>query len=65
MFGATNIVKNSYKSMYVCSGCWIAFDGADSWGFGNKLARNVVIFGVDNTSSFHNDYRKKNILRLG
>ena len=40
------------------SGCGIAFDGAALWSFGNDSARNIVIFGGDNSSSFHADNRK-------
>ena len=31
----------------------------------NDFARNVIIFGVDNTSSSHTDNRKNNFLVLG
>ena len=34
-------------------------------GFDNGTARNVIIFGVDNTSSFHADNCKNNFLVLG
>ena len=27
----------------------IVFDGKDEWNFGNNFARNVVIFGFDNS----------------
>ena len=42
--------KNSDKEKYVYSGCRITFDSPDLWGFGNGFARNVIIFGVDNSS---------------
>ena len=32
--------------------------------FGNDFARNVVIFGVDNSSSSHTDNQKNNFLVL-
>ena len=38
---------------------------AGSWSFVNGFARNVIIFGVDNTSSSHYDNRKNNFLVLG
>ena len=47
------------------SGYEVAFDGGDSWSFGNALAWNVVIFGVDNSSSSHVDIRKNKFLVLG
>ena len=40
----------------------IAFDGAGLTSFGNDFSRNVVIFGVDNSSSSHTDNCKSNIL---
>ena len=51
LFGATNIVKNSDKEKYVYSGYWIKFDSGISWSFDNGTARNVIIFGVDGSSS--------------
>ena len=50
------------------SGCIVAmeaFDGAGSWNFGDDFARNVVICGVDNSSSSHADNCKNNFLVLG
>ena len=64
MFGATNIVKRSDKSKYVYTTYGIAFDGASSWSFGNDFARNVMIFGVDNSSSSYFDNCKNNFLVL-
>ena len=61
-FGATNIVKNNDKGNYLYSGYRIAFDGAGSWSFECDFARNVVIFGVDHSSSSHTDNRKKDFL---
>ena len=65
LFGETNVVKNSDKEKYVYSGFGITFDSAGSWSFGNDSARNVMIFGVDNSSSSHSDNRKNNFLILG
>ena len=65
LFGVTNIVKNSDKERYVYSGYGITFDSGDSFSFGNDFARNVIIFGVDNSSSSHSDNRKNNFLALG
>ena len=53
MFGVNNIVKNSDKSKYVYSGYGRAFDGVGSCSFGNGFAKNIVIFGFDNSSLFH------------
>ena len=65
LFRATNIVKNSDKGKYVYSGCGITFDSAGSWSFDNDFARNVIIFGVDNSSSSHSDNCKNNFSVLG
>ena len=65
LFGATNIVKNSDKEKYVYSWYGITFDSIGSWSFGDNLARNVIIFGLDNSSSSNSDNRKNNFLILG
>ena len=64
LFGATNIVKNrdEEKCLYIYG---ITFDSAGSWSFDNDVARNVIIFGVDNSSSSHSDNRNNNFLILG
>ena len=51
--------------MQVYSGYRITFDSAGFWSFGNDAARNVIMFGVDNSSSSHSNNRKKNVLLLG
>ena len=56
MFGATTKIKNYVKEKYVYSGYEIAFDGKVSWSFGNGYARNVITFGANNSSSYHNVY---------
>ena len=43
------------------SGYGISFDSAGSWSIDNDTARNVKIFGVDNSSLSHFD-NHKNIL---
>ena len=37
------------------TGYGIVFDGGGLWNFGNDFVKNVVIFGVDNSSSSHAD----------
>ena len=49
MFGLTNIGKENDKKNYVYSGYGIEFDGKGEWNYSNDLARNAIIFGVDNT----------------
>ena len=65
LFGATNIVKISDKEKYVYSGYGITFYDAGSWSFGKGTTRNVIIFGVDNSSSSHVDNLKNDFLILG
>ena len=62
----TNPENNSkFKdcSKYVYNGYKIIFQSAGS-SF-NNFARNIIIFGVDNKSSFHSNSRKNNLLILG
>ena len=61
-FGAPNVVKISDKEKYVYSGYGITFDDAVSWSFDNDYARDVTIFGDDNSSSSHRDNFKNNVL---
>ena len=46
------------------SGFGITFDGAGSWSFDNDIARKVIVFGVDNSLSFHADNLKNNFSLL-
>ena len=46
------------------SGYETAFDGKSEWSFDNDYARNVIIFGVDNSLSSHADNLKNNFLIL-
>ena len=64
LFGATNIAKNNFKKKWMYSGYKIAFDGAGSWSFGYDDARNVVIFGVDNSSSSQDDKCKNSFFNV-
>ena len=65
MLGATGIVKNAYKEKWVYSSYGIIFDGVGSLYIGNNFAKNVVAFGVDNSSSSHADNCKNNYFVLG
>ena len=65
LFGATIIVKNSDKEKYVYSGYVIAIDRRDEWSFGSNYARNIMISGVDNSSSSHTDNLTNIFLILG
>ena len=57
-------MKNRDKGKYVYSEYGITFDSAGSWSFDNVFARNVIIFGADNSSSSHSDNRTNNFLIL-
>ena len=52
------------KSVYIV-GYGITFDSVGSWKLDNDFARNVIIFGADNSSSSHADNCKNNFLLLG
>ena len=59
LFGTVKLVRNTKKCKLTCNGQGIAFDGEGSWSFDNDYARNVVIFGVDNSSSSHTLTKKQ------
>ena len=65
LFGSTDEVKYSDKEKYVYSGYGATFDSGSSCSFNNEIARNVIIFDVDNSSSCHSENRRKNFLILG
>ena len=64
LFRVTNVAKNNDKEKYIYSRYGITFDSAGWWCFDNDFARNLIIFGVDNSSSSHSDNHKNNILIL-
>ena len=43
----------------------MTFDSGGFQSFDNDTGRNVIIFGIDNSSSSHSDDRKNNFLILG
>ena len=65
LFGAVSITKNADidKNKYSVYG--IGFDRSSVYSFGNGFGRNVIIFGVDMSSSVFADNKGKNILILG
>ena len=68
LFGVTSIVNYSAHNIvkkYVYSGYGITFDSAGSWSFNNGIDRNIIIFGVGNSSSSHADNSKNNFLVQG
>ena len=58
------IAKNSDKK-WEYSDYVFSFDGKGEWNFGNDSARNIEIFGIDNSSSSHTDGHKNYFLVLG
>ena len=66
LFGAVTLTKNADIEKYGYSGYGIGFDRRSSFSFpGGGFGQNVLIFGVDMSSSAHIDNKKKNILVLG
>ena len=47
------------------SGYRTTIDNSGSWSFDNNTPRNVIIFGVDNSSSSQSDNFKNDFLILG
>ena len=65
LFGAVTLTKNADIDKYIYSGYGIGFDRHGSFSFpGTRLGRNVIIFGVDMSSSTKIDNKKKDILIL-
>ena len=65
MFGAVKITKNSDIDKYKYFGYGIGFDRHETSSFPTGgFGQNVIIFGVDLSSSVHVDNKKKDILIL-
>ena len=66
VFGEFALTKNSGIDKYGYSGYGIGFDRRGSFSFpGGGFGQNVIIFGVDMSSSAHIDNKKNGILILG
>ena len=65
LIGSVKLTKNADIDKYRYSGYGIGFDREKSFSFGNDFGQNVIIFGVDMSSSTKIDNRKKDILILG
>ena len=65
MFGAVKLAKHPDIDQYKYSGYGIAFDRKGFCSLCNEIGRNVIIFGVDISSSPHINNHKKDILILG
>ena len=65
LFSAVKLTKHVDVDLYKYSRYGIGFDRKGSYSIGNEVGRNVIIFGVDMSSSPHIDNKKKDILILG
>ena len=66
LFGAVTLTKSADIEKYEYYGYGIGFDRRKSFSFpSGGFRQNILIFGVDMSSSAHIDNKKKNILVLG
>ena len=66
LFGAITLTKNTDVDKYKYSGYGIGFDRRLSFSFpSGRFHQNVLIFGVDMSSSVQIDNKKKYILAFG
>ena len=66
LFKAVTLTKNVEIEKYKYSGYGTGFDRRSTFSFpGGEFGQNVLIFGVDMSSSIHIDNEKKDILILG
>ena len=65
LFGAVKLTKHVDVDQYKYFGYGIGFDRKGSYSIGNEIGRNVIVFGVDMSSSPHIDNKKKDISILG
>ena len=59
LFSAVELTQYVDVDLYKYSGYGIRFDRKGSFSVGNKIGRNVIIFGVDMNPSSHIDNKKK------
>ena len=59
LFGAVSLTKNADIDKYKYSGYGIGLDRRGIFSFANGLGSNVIIFGVDMSSSAKINNRKK------
>ena len=66
LFSAVTWAKNTDIEKYWYSGYGIGFDRRSAFSFpGGGFGQNILIFGVDMSSSAHIDNKEKNIIVLG
>ena len=59
LFGAVKLTKHADVDLYQYSRYGIGSDRKGSYSIGDEVGRNVIIFGVDMSSSPHVDDKKK------
>ena len=65
LFGSVKLTKTVDIHKYGYSGYGIGFYRNIFFSIGNEISKNVIVFGVDMSSSRKTDNRKKDILILG
>ena len=65
LFGSVKLTKNADIDKYRYSGYGIEFYRKASFSIGDEIGKDVIIFGVDMSSSSKIDNSKKDILILG
>ena len=65
LFGSVRLTKTVDIHKYGYSGYGIGFYRNIFFSIGNEISKNVIVFGVDMSSSRKIDNRKKDILILG
>ena len=65
LFGAVKLTRGTDIDNYKYFGCGIGFDRKGFLATGDDVSRNVIILGVDMSSSPHFDIKGKDILILG
>ena len=60
LFGAVSLTKHVDNDQYK----YFGFDRKEEFSFGNGFGKNLIIFGVDMSSSVHADNKTKIILSL-
>ena len=66
LFGAMEITKNADTSNYKYKGYGVCFDEGGTFSMGNiNNGRNILIFGVDESSLVHSNNKANNIYVMG
>ena len=66
LFGGVKLAKNAYLDKHVYNGYGIGFDSRRECLLpDDRVGRNVIIFGIDMSSSVHIDNKRKGVLIIG